>query len=33
MLGRGNVTASDGIQLPGGREIKSLDEGSRYKYL
>ena len=33
MLRRGKVTASDGIELPDGREIKSLDEGSSYKYL
>ena len=33
MLRRGKVTASDGIQLPGGRETKSLVEGSRYEYL
>ena len=33
MLRRGKVTASDGIKLPEGREIKSLDEGCSYKYL
>ena len=33
MLRRGKVIASDGIQLPGEREIKLLDEGSSYIYL
>ena len=33
MLRRGNVTPSDGIQLPWGRKTKSLVEGSRYEYL
>ena len=27
------MTSSDRIKLPGGKEIKTLDEGTSYKYL
>ena len=33
LLRRGKVTSSDGIKLPGGKEIKTLVEGTSYKYL
>ena len=33
LLRRGKVTSSDGIKLPGGKEIKPLDEGTGEKFL
>ena len=30
---KGKVVTTDGINLPDGREIKSLEKGESYKYL
>ena len=33
VLKRGKLVKSNGIKLPDGKEMKSLNEGDRYKYL
>ena len=33
VLKRGKLVKSDGIKLPDGKEMKSLNEGDGYKYL
>ena len=33
VLKRGKLVKSDGINLPDGKEMKSLNEGDGYKYL
>ena len=30
---KGKIVTTDGIKLPDGREIKSLEKGENYKYL